>query len=280
MNAPTVWLAPAKINLFLHITGQRSDGMHELQTVFQFLTLSDQLHFTPLSDGRIKQASVIPSVPPEQDLCLRAAHLLRDQGGLTVGVEIALEKNIPIGGGLGGASSDAATTLHALNQLWDLAASEDDLAALGMQLGADVPIFVRGLAAWAEGVGEKITPLTLPQPWYAVVDTGVHVSSAEMFVNSQLTRNCPRLTMCPPQVGTHANVFEPLVRKRYAQVDRVFDWLASFGTPFLTGTGGCVVVACESEQDALAIQAQAIYDVRVLIAKGRNISPLHQQLTR
>ena len=156
MNAPTVWLAPAKINLFLHITGQRSDGMHELQTVFQFLTLSDQLHFTPLSDGRIKQASVIPSVPPEQDLCLRAAHLLRDQGGLTVGVEIALEKNIPIGGGLGGASSDAATTLHALNQLWDLAASEDDLAALGLQLGADVPIFVRGLAAWAEGVGEKL----------------------------------------------------------------------------------------------------------------------------
>lgn len=280
MNAESVWLAPAKINLFLHITGQRADGMHELQTVFQFLELSDRLRFSLRADGEVKQASVIRGVPAEEDLCLRAAHLLRDYGGLTAGVEIALEKNIPIGGGLGGASSDAATTLHALNQLWGLAASDDDLAVLGLQLGADVPIFVRGLAAWAEGVGEIITPLTLAQPWYAVVDSGVHVSSAEMFVNSQLTRNCPSLTMCPPQVGTYVNVFEPLVRKRYPKVDRVFEWLASFGTPFLTGTGGCVVVACESEQDALAIQTQTMDDVRVLVAKGRNISPLHQQLTR
>ena len=254
--------------------------MHELQTVFQFLELSDRLRFKPLPDGQIKQAKAIAGVPSEQDLCLRAAHLLCKHAGVTAGVEIALEKNIPIGGGLGGASSDAATTLLALNQLWGLAASEDDLAALGLQLGADVPIFVRGLAAWAEGVGEKFTPLSLQQPWYAVVDAGVHVSSAEMFANSQLTRNCPHLTICPPQVGTYANVFEPLVRKRYAQVDRVFDWLAPFSTPFLTGTGGCVVVACESEQDAIAIQTQAIDDVRVLVAKGRNISPLREQLTQ
>ena len=278
MGSPRIWLSPAKINLFLRITGRRADGMHELQTAFQFITLCDQLSFTVTDDARVVRAQAVSGVSTEEDLCLRAARLLQQTADVSAGVSITLTKNIPIGGGLGGASSNAATTLHALNKLWQLGLSDADLVGLGVSLGADVPIFISGLSAWAEGVGEELTPLEMPVSWYAIADTGTHVCTREMFADSQLTRNSPQLTICPPKPGQYGNVFEPVVRARYPAIDAVFNWLQNFSMPFLTGTGGCVVVACADKAAALSIQAQAPKGVSMHIAQGRNISPLKEQL--
>ena len=279
MASPQVWLAPAKINLFLHITGRRPDGLHNLQTVFQFIDLCDQLSFEVRKDGDILRSTAVSDVHEAEDLCIRAAQLLQRTAGISAGVNITLSKEIPIGGGLGGASSDAATTLHALNCLWDAGMNTEQLMHLGQSLGADIPIFIAGHAAWAEGIGEQLTPMELPQPWYLIADTGVHVSTREMFADSQLTRNSPQLTICPPEPGVLGNIFEPLVRRRYPEIDKVFDWLGEHSMPFLTGTGGCVVAPFEERESALAVQAQAPPEVSIYVAKGKNISPLREQLS-
>ncbi len=279
MVNPEVWLAPAKINLFLRITGRRADGMHELQTAFQFIDLCDELNFSLRADGLIEQGVHISSVSEAEDLCIRAARLLQQAADLSLGVSIFLKKRIPIGGGLGGASTDAATTLHALNQLWHAGLSVDELAKLGEQLGADVPVFVNGVAAWAEGIGEKLTPIEIEESWYVLADPGVHVSTREMFADSQLTRNCPKLTICPPKPGEFGNVFEPIVRKAYPAVDGVFDWLTQYGQPFVTGTGGCVLMPAKDRELALNIRAQAPNGVMVSVVQGKNRSPLMKQLS-
>ena len=279
MKRSQVWLAPAKINLFLHITSRRDDGMHELQTAFQFVDLMDMLEFDiHPHDTTITRASHIDHVPESEDLVIRAAQLLQQWSQVSQGATIKVEKNIPMGGGLGGASSDAATTLQALNQLWGVHATVDQLTELGYKLGADVPVFIRGQSAWAEGVGEQLTPIDFEEYWYLIVDAGVHVSTREMFAHSQLTRNSPTLTICPPKPGEFGNVFEPIARAQHPEIDKIFEWLNHHGSPFLTGTGGCVVAAFTDKQSALEVKSQSPDGVVVHIAQGRNQSPLLEQL--
>lgn len=278
MDTSISWLAPAKINLFLHITGQRDDGMHELQTAFQFVDLCDQLKFSPRRDSQITRTTDIEDVSSEDDLCVRAGLLLQRVANVKQGVDIALTKNIPMGGGLGGASSDAATTLLVLNEIWSINAGEDELAELGRQLGADVPVFVRGQAAWAEGVGEQLTSINMEECWYLIINAGIHVSTAQMFAYSQLTRNSPQLTICPPKPGEFGNVFEPVVRAQHPKIDLVFDWLGNYSHPFLTGTGGCVVAAFAEKKSAVEIQSQCPRGMTAYVARARNTSPLKTQL--
>ena len=277
MNTPKTWYAPAKINLFLRITAQRADGMHELQTAFQFIELYDELQFELCDDQHIIRSGST-DVPHSQDLCVKAAQALQTYAGCEKGVDIHITKSIPMGAGLGGASSDAATTLLVLNRLWDLHLSEDQLAEIGCKLGADVPVFIRGQAAWAEGVGERLTSLELDEHYYLVVNPGVHVSTAQMFADSQLTRNCPKLTICPPKVGEYENVFEPLVRKQFPQVDSIFEWLGQYAQPFMTGTGASVVAAFSDKQSANEIQSLCPQGMVAYVAQGRNTSPLIAQL--
>ncbi len=278
MDTSISWLAPAKINLFLHITRQRDDGMHELQTAFQFVDLCDQLQFSLRQDTQVIRSSDIAGVASEDDLCVRAGSLLQATANVKQGVTITLTKNIPMGGGLGGASSDAATTLVVLNKMWSINASEDDLAELGRQLGADVPVFIRGHAAWAEGVGEQLTPIVMEESWVLIINTGIHVSTAQMFAYSQLTRNSPQLTICPPKPGEFGNVFEPVVRAQHSKIDLVFDWLGHYSRPFLTGTGGCVVAAFADKKSAVEIQSQCPDGMTAYVVRARNISPLKTQI--
>ncbi len=252
--------------------------MHELQTAFQFVDLCDQLQFTSRQDAQVIRTTEIAGVSNDQDLCVRAALLLQSTANVKQGVEITLTKNIPMGGGLGGASSDAATTLLVLNEMWSVNASEDELADLGKQLGADVPVFIRGRAAWAEGVGEQLTAIEMEECWYLIINTGIHVSTAQMFAYSQLTRNSPQLTICPPKPGEFGNVFEPVVRAQYPKIDSVFDWLGNDSHPFLTGTGGCVVAAFADKKSAVEIQSRCPQGMTAYVAQARNISPLKTQI--
>ncbi|MFK7794944.1 MAG: 4-(cytidine 5'-diphospho)-2-C-methyl-D-erythritol kinase, partial [Gammaproteobacteria bacterium] len=194
------------------------------------------------------------------------------------GVDIALTKNIPMGGGLGGASSDAATTLQVLNKMWSIDANEDELAELGKQLGADVPVFVRGHAAWAEGIGEQLSPIEMEECWYLIINAEIHVSTAQMFAYSQLTRNSPQLTICPPKPGEFGNVFEPVVRAQHPKIDSVFDWLGNYSRPFLTGTGGCVVAAFADKESAVKIQSHCPQGMTAYVTRAKNISPLKIQI--
>ena len=281
-TAPTnleniTWLAPAKINLFLRITGRRADGMHELQTAFQFVDLCDELRFKLRDDGVIERSDPIEAVSPDQDLTLRAAKLLQQESESSLGATISLLKHIPMGGGLGGASSDAATVLLVLNQAWALGFTIDELADLGQSLGADVPVFVRGHAAWAEGIGEQLLPITLSERHYVIARTPDPVNTGEMFADSQLTRNCPKLTICDPEREGLGNVFEPIVRSRYPAIDAVFIWLNNFSTPFLTGSGGCVVAPVADLHTAQQIQSEAPAGVTVFTVMSKNISPLYAQ---
>ena len=277
MSYPIIWRAPAKINLFLRITAQRADGMHELQTAFQFVELFDEMQFTLRMDDQILHTSTL-DIEHEQDLIVRAAKAIQSRGRSAKGIEIQLTKQIPVGAGLGGASSDAATTLMVLNRLWQLDLCEDELVDIGSQLGADIPVFIRGQAAWAEGIGEHLTPIDIHESWYLIVDPGVHISTAEMFAHSQLTRNSPQLTICPPKAGEYENVFEPLVRARYPKVDSVFKWLSQYTQPFLTGTGACVVAAFTDKQSANEIQSLCPEGMVAYVVQGRNTSPLITQL--
>jgi 4-diphosphocytidyl-2-C-methyl-D-erythritol kinase len=278
-NASVSWPAPAKINLFLHITGRRADGMHELQTAFQFIDLCDEMAFEVRTDPAIIRTSNLPGVSQDQDLSLRAARLLQQKANIRQGVAISLKKVIPMGGGLGGASSNAATTLLALNKLWQAGCSTEELAIMGEQLGADVPVFIYGHAAWAEGIGEQLTPINLHEYWYVVINSQIHVNTREMFADSQLTRNCPTLTICPPEPGVLGNVFEPIVRARYREIDQVFNWLSQYASPFLTGTGGCVLASFADQASALSVQANAPPGLEVFVVKSKNVSPVVDRLS-
>jgi 4-diphosphocytidyl-2-C-methyl-D-erythritol kinase len=290
LEQAAVWPAPAKLNLFLHITGQRADGYHELQTVFQFLDFGDELRFVLRDDAQVHRLNAVAGVLESSDLVVRAACLLQSETGCTQGVDIHLRKKLPMGGGLGGGSSDAATTLVALNQLWALGLDEDALAALGLRLGADVPVFVRGRAAWAEGVGELLTPLSLPEPWFVVLVPQVHVSSAELFCDPRLTRDVPAfriagyLAQCAggsvsgaffDEAGAQVfNVFESLVCEKHPEIDDALRWLAQFSPARLTGSGACVFSAFADEPQARHVAALAAGRWQTIVAAGCNHSSL------
>jgi 4-diphosphocytidyl-2-C-methyl-D-erythritol kinase len=274
-DADGAWPAPAKLNLMLRVLGRRADGYHLLQTVFQFIDRADRLYFAPRRDGRIVRARGGEGVAPEQDLVVRAARALRAETGCGMGVDIDVDKVLPMGGGLGGGSSDAATTLHALNHLWELGLDTDALARIGLAIGADVPVFVRGRAAWAEGVGEEIEPVTLPEPWYLVLVPPVAVSTAAVFNDPELTRDSPPITMESFVAGDQANDCLPVVRQRYRAVADALAWLAAAGAAArLTGTGACVFAGFDTEDAARAVLAQAPANYGAFIARGCNRSPL------
>ena len=275
----THWPAPAKLNLFLHITGRRADGYHLLQTVFQFVDFSDELHFTPRADGQIHRLSEVAGVPAEQDLVVRAARLLQQHTATSQGVDIELNKRLPMGGGLGGGSSDAATTLVALNRIWACGLDIEQLAGLGLQLGADVPVFIHGQAAWAEGVGEKLIPVELPEPWFVVLCPPVNVSTAKVFSDPQLIRDCPAITIRDFLAGVGGNVCEPLVRKGWPEVGAALRDLSHFAPARMTGTGACVFAAFEQEETARAAWQQLSGQWPGFVARGKNTSPLLQMLT-
>ena len=274
------WPAPAKINLFLHIVGRRPDGYHLLQTVFQFLDYGDELRFALRNDGAIRRSTSLAGIAEQEDLTIRAATLLKRVGGIPFGVDIAVQKRLPMGAGLGGGSSDAATTLVALNRLWGVNLPEARLAELGLRLGADVPVFVHGLAAWAEGVGELFTPIDLPEPWYVVVTPPCHVSTAEIFAAPELTRNAPPLTIAAFLSGAGSNVCETLVCRRYPEVGRALAWLRNYAPARMSGTGAAVFAAFADEAKARGVAAAAPAAWEVFVAKGRNRSPLHERLIR
>ncbi len=269
------WPAPAKLNLFLHVTGRRSDGYHELQTAFQLLDLSDSIDFELRSDGVLERTAGPEDVPPGDDLVLRAARLLRREADPRCGASIALHKRIPMAGGLGGGSSDAATVLVALNLLWQVGLDERELARLGLVLGADVPVFVRGRSAWAEGVGEILTPIELPRRWFAIVRPDAAVNTASVFQAPELTRNSPRVTIYGFLHAGGRNDCEPVVAGRYPEVRRALDWLAGrAGEARLTGTGSCVFASFESRAEAEASLADLPEGWLGLVAEGVDRSPL------
>ncbi len=268
------WPAPAKLNLFLHIVGRRADGYHLLQTAFQFIDLVDDLQFDVTQDGLITRINALDGVAPELDLTVRAARTLQAATGSPLGANIRCVKRIPMGGGLGGGSSDAATALVALNILWNTGLDVDALAALGVRLGADVPVFVRGHAAWAEGVGERLAPINPPEPWYVVTHPQVHVSTQEIFGLPELTRHCPALRIRDFLAGQGINVCESVVRARYPAVAQALDWAAHYGPTRMTGTGACVFTAVENEAAARAMVQATPPAWRGFAAKGLNTSPL------
>ncbi|NIR31067.1 MAG: 4-(cytidine 5'-diphospho)-2-C-methyl-D-erythritol kinase [Gammaproteobacteria bacterium] len=288
--ADTVWPAPAKLNLFLHVIGRRRDGYHTLQTVFQFLDHSDELRLHVRRDGDIRRHGDVEGLPPECDLTVRAARLLQSTSGTALGADIEVTKRIPMEAGLGGGSSDAATTLVALNRLWDLGLSVEALAELGLRLGADVPVFVRGRAAWAEGVGEILTPVVLDEPWYLVVDPGCRISTAEVFSAPALTRSTPPLTInslvqFKRSGDSHCltarrllelarNDCEAWVRGHYPQVDEVLRWLSAFGPARMTGTGACCFLPLAAEREGDRLLQRIPRRWRGFVARGVNVSPL------
>lgn len=273
------WPAPAKLNLFLHITGRRPDGYHTLQTLFQFLSVQDELHVNPRDDGVIRLRDPLPGVPPEQDLVVRAARLLQRAAGVRLGADLAVTKRLPMGGGLGGGSSDAATVLVALNFLWRLHWPLPQLAALGAQLGADVPVFVHGHAAWAEGVGEQLIPMAPETPWYVVLVPACHVSTAAVFGDPELTRDSPLTTISAFRSGGGRNDCEAVVRRRYPAVARALDVLAEVGDSRLTGTGACVFAPFPRQEEAArALTHCRAAGVSGFVARGINRSPLLDRL--
>ncbi len=272
------WPAPAKLNLFLHITGRRADGYHLLQTVFQFLDHGDSLDFHLREDDRILRPAGPSEVPVAEDLVIRAATLLKGRTGAGPGVDIHLRKTLPLQAGLGGGSSDAATTLVALNRLWGTGLTPPELAALGLELGADVPVFLGGRAAWAEGVGEKLEPLELPEPWYLVVDPGCQVATREIFQAPELTRNSAPITIAGFRAGQTRNDFEPVVRARYPEVSNALDWLAAHAEARLTGSGACVFAAFAEQRDAERVAQGLPLRWGGFVAKGCNRSPLLARL--
>jgi len=278
MIAPEFWPAPAKLNLMLRVVGRRSDGYHLLQTVFQFLDIGDELRFAVRHDPEIRRVDVLPGVSVTDDLVYRAASLLQRETGCVRGADIALTKRLPMGGGLGGGSSDAATTLVALNRLWGTGRSEDDLAGLGVRLGADVPVFVRGHAAWGEGVGDRLTPVRLPESRYLVVCPDVAVSTAAVFKDPELTRNSSPITIADFLAGSQGNDCLEVVERRYPQVREARRSLAPWGEGRLTGTGGCVFVALTDESAVRTALVQPPTGAKAFMAQGLNRSPLKMLL--
>jgi len=276
----THWPAPAKLNLFLHVTGRRADGYHELQTLFQLIDLADTVTIAVREDGLIERPVGPARVGAETDLSVRAARALQQATGTRQGATLGLAKRIPIGGGLGGGSSDAATVLLALNELWGCHLPLAELAALGLPLGADVPVFVQGSSAWAQGVGEKLTPVTLPERWYVVLYPGVGVSTREVFQSPELTRNSPLITIRAFFESGGRNDCEAVVRRLAPGVSEALEWLGRSGRAQLTGTGSCVFAAFGRAADAERVAAQAPDRWRSFVARGLNTSPMHERLRR
>jgi 4-diphosphocytidyl-2-C-methyl-D-erythritol kinase len=271
---PSRWPAPAKLNLFLHVTGRRADGYHLLQTVFQFVDWCDFLEFTPTGDGRVLRIAGNDAVAPADDLTARAATLLKRHTACGNGVRIRVTKRIPLGGGLGGGSSDAATTLVALNHLWKLGLDRRSLLALALQIGADVPVFVHGHAAWAEGIGEVLEDIEPPQPWYLVVCPGCSVSTARVFSDPKLTRNTPEITIHDFLAGRAGNDCEAVVRRLYPQVASALEWLTRYAPGRLTGTGACVFAAFAQRDEADGVLRRLPREWTGFVARGVNRSPL------
>jgi len=278
------WPAPAKLNLFLHVLGQREDGYHRLQTVFQFIDLCDHLSYQVNRDASVHCQFVDGTPPADQDLssqqniACKAARLLQLETGCELGVQITLDKRIPVGAGLGGGSSDAATTLIALNYLWNLRLDTARLAKIALTLGADVPVFVHGEAAWAEGVGEYFEPVNLPEPFYLVIYPGVRVSTAEIFASTQLTRDSRPIKIADFLAGRCGNDCQQLVAKKYPPVREALAWLSDFQPAMMTGTGACVFARFATRQEAEQVLEQVPADWQGFLVKGCNQSPLHLYL--
>lgn len=277
LGSPAAWPAPAKLNLCLHIVGRRADGYHLLQTAMQFIDLHDELRFFERPKGVIERVGGPAAVPADGDLAVRAARLLAARGA-PCGVAIELDKRIPLQAGLGGGSSDAATVLVALNHLWRLQIGLDELAAMGLSLGADVPVFVRGCAAWAEGIGERLTACEFPESVYLVIKPGAAVSTAEIFQAPELTRNSPVTTIRAFLAGGGRNDCTATVRERYPEVAEALDWLDEFGRARLTGTGACVFAEMVDERAARAAQARVPAHYQAYVVGSLNRSPLLDRL--
>ncbi|MCH1925250.1 4-(cytidine 5'-diphospho)-2-C-methyl-D-erythritol kinase [Shewanella sp. C32] len=273
------WPAPAKLNLFLHVNGRRADGYHELQTLFQFVDFGDWLDVKVTDNAAIVlRSNVTIDVAPEDNLIVKAAKALQQASGCRQGAEIWLDKKLPMGGGLGGGSSDAATTLVALNALWQCGLSEDELAALGLKLGADVPVFIRGQAAFAEGVGEKLQPVEIDEHWYVVIAPDVHVATVDVFQHPALPRDTPKLQLCDLLSSEWKNDCQKLVTEQFAQVANALAWLIEYAPSRMTGTGACVFGQFETEQQARSCFAQMPSTFRGFVARGMNRSPLMSRL--
>ena len=274
--------APAKINLFLHITGQRDNGYHDLQSVFHFLALHDTLNIETRSDGEIHLLTAFEGVPAKDNLIVKAAKKLQEQTDCKMGCNISIIKRLPMGGGIGGGSSNAATTLIALNQLWQTQLSRDELKTLGLTLGADVPIFIHGHTAWAEGIGEHLCDINVKEQHYVLAIPDCHVSTAEIFSHIQLTRDSKVLRMAAFLEQGNSSLFrndcENLVRKLYPEVDEALRLLSQFGNARLTGTGACVFAAFATEEAAQAACRQMPTHLKTLVTKGKNHSPLLETL--
>ncbi|MDP2964040.1 MAG: 4-(cytidine 5'-diphospho)-2-C-methyl-D-erythritol kinase [Sulfurimicrobium sp.] len=266
--------APAKLNLFLHIVGQRPDGYHLLQSVFRFIDYGDRLRFTVRDDGQVTRSTELPGVAPEKDLVVRAARLLKEHTGCGLGVEIAVEKCLPMGGGLGGGSSDAATTLLALNRLWQLNLPRVALQQLGLRLGADVPVFVFGESAFAEGIGERLQPIRLPSAWYVVLIPPVSVATAEIFAAPELTRNTTSIKIPLLLTAELRNDLQAVVCKRYPKVAEYLNWLGQRGRARMTGSGACVFAEFDSEDEASQVLAQKPAGWQGFVARGLDRHPL------
>ena len=278
MRGETLWPAPAKLNLFLHVTGRRPDGYHELQTVFQLIDLCDTIAISVREDGRIERPDGPPGVDPESDLTVRAARALQQATGSKLGATLRVRKRIPMGGGLGGGSSDAASVLLGLNEVWGCGLPVDALARLGLPLGADVPVFVRGSSAWGQGVGEDLQPLELPEAWYVVIHPGVAVGTRDVFQSPELTRNSPIITIRAFFQSGGRNDCEPVVRARFPEVAEALDWLGRFAPARLTGTGSCIFAPCPTAIDAERLAARVPDRWTSYVARGLNVSPVHELL--
>lgn len=271
--------APAKLNLMLRIVGRREDGYHLLQTVFQFIERFDWITLHPQSVGEVRLLTPLPGVPEASDLTVRAAKALKSAAGLRSGVLIEIEKKLPMGGGLGGGSSDAATTLVGLNRLWNAGLTVSELMEIGLKLGADVPVFVNGVAAWAEGVGEHLTPLELPEPWYVVIVPNCHVATGQIFGARELTRDNPPITIAEFFSGNRANDCLSVVTGLYPEVQAAMEALTRFGTSRLTGTGACVFAEFDTEEEARDVVNALSGNWTAFAARGLNQSPLVASFT-
>ena len=277
-GAESRWPAPAKLNLFLHVTARRADGYHELQTLFQLLDLADTIAIRVREDGAIERPEGPRDVAPEADLAVRAAHALKTATGVRLGADLKVLKRIPLGGGLGGGSSDAATALLALNELWGCGLGQSELAVLGRSLGADVPVFIEGFSAWGEGIGERLAPVELPERWYLVIHPGVAVSTASVFQSPELTRNSPLITIRDFFESGGRNDCEGVVRSLCPEVGEALDWLGRVAPARLTGTGSCVFAAFASAPEAERLAARVPDRWTSAVARGLNVSPLRERL--
>jgi 4-diphosphocytidyl-2-C-methyl-D-erythritol kinase len=267
--------APAKLNLFLHVTGRRADGYHTLQTMFRFVDICDEVGFRLREDDGIHRLAPIAGIDEDQDLTLRAARLLQLTSGCRLGVDIDIDKRLPMGGGLGGGSSDAATTLMVLNKMWSLGLSRNRLQQIALQLGADVPVFVFGRSAFGEGVGERLHAIELDPAWYLILVPQVTVSTAEIFAARELTRNTKAIRIAAFSVGQGHNDLQPVACKRFPEIARHLNWLGRSGKAAMTGSGACVFSAFDSELEARSVFDRLPADMKGFVARGLNRHPLY-----